>query len=124
MKGRASRTASLLGITPTVNLIVLRPEGCHRVRMISKSFVPFGGVHGWLADLTVSRRVGAAKAGFVKTVFVIESYYVAEPDERRAMTAIRAHAEAGKEAALTARRSLSRREIDGLGLKPGQVKAA
>jgi hypothetical protein len=66
------------------------------VRMISKSFLPFGGVHGWLADLTVSRRVGAAKAGFVKKVFVVESYYVAEPDERRAMTAIRAHAEAGQ----------------------------
>jgi hypothetical protein len=60
----------------------------------------------------------------VKTVFVVESYYVAEPDERRAMTAIRAHAEAGKDAPLTARRSLSRKEIDGLGLRPGQVKAA
>jgi hypothetical protein len=92
--------------------------------MISKSFVPFGGVHGWLADLTISRRVGAAKAGFVKTAFVTESYYVAEPNERRAMTAIRAHADAGKEAELTARRSLSRREVDGLGLKPGQVRAA
>ena len=107
-----------------MNLIVLLREGCHRVRMISKSFVPFGGVHGWLADLTISRRVGAAKAGFVKTAFVTESYYVAEPNERRAMTAIRAHADAGKEAELTARRSLSRREVDGLGLKPGQVRAA
>lgn len=94
------------------------------MQMISKSFVPFGGVHGWLADLTVSRRVGAAKAGFVKTVFVVESYYVAEPDERRAMTAIRAHAEAGKEASLIARRSLSRNEIGSLGLKPGQVRSA
>ncbi len=92
--------------------------------MIRKEFVPFGGVYGWLADLTVSRRVGAAKAKFVKTVFVIESYYVAEPDERRAMAAIRAHAEAGKDADLRMRRSLSRKEIGGLGLTPGQVKAA
>jgi hypothetical protein len=92
--------------------------------MINKSFVPFGGVHGWLADVSVSRKVGADKTGYVKSVLVTESYYVAEPDERRAMSAVRAHTDAGKHAPLTARRSLSRKEIEGLGLKPGQVRRA
>ncbi len=40
------------------------------------------------------------------------------------MVAVRAHAAADKDATLIARRSLSRKEIERLGLKPGQVKAA
>lgn len=92
--------------------------------MVSKQFVPFGGVHGWLADVTASRKMGTAKSGYVKSALVTESYYVAEPDERRALAAIRAHAAAGKEATLTCRRSLSRNEITRLGFKPGQVRMA
>jgi hypothetical protein len=92
--------------------------------MISKAVVPFGGAFGWLGALTVTRRVGQAKSNFVKTALVVESYYVAEPNERRAMNAIRAHAEAGKDATLTVVRSLSCKEVQRLGLKPGQVKAA
>lgn len=90
----------------------------------ARSLVPFGGAYGWVGDLTVSRRVGQAKSNFVKSSLVIESYYVAEPDERRAMNAIRAHADASKDAELTVVRSLSRKEVERLGLKPGQVKAA
>lgn len=92
--------------------------------MVSKVFVPFGGVQGWLADLTVSRKTGHAKSGSAKTVSMVESYYVAEPNERRAMSAIRAHAEVGKDDTLIARRALSRNELGSLGLKPGQVKPA
>ncbi|MFA5901911.1 MAG: hypothetical protein WC829_22675 [Hyphomicrobium sp.] len=92
--------------------------------MISKQSVPFGGVFGWLADLTVSRKMGNAKSGPVKSILVTESYYAAEPNERKALMAIRAHAEAGKDATLTPRRSLSRNEVTRLGLKPGQVKSA
>jgi hypothetical protein len=90
--------------------------------MVSKQFVPFGGVHGWVADMTVSRKMGNAKSGLVKSAVVTESYYVAEPDERRALIAIRSHAQVGKDATLTPRRSLSRNEITRLGLKPGQVR--
>lgn len=92
--------------------------------MVSKQFVPFGGVHGWLADMTTSKKMGNATSGYVKSAIVTESYYVAEPDERRALTAIRLHANAGKGAVLTSRRSLSRNEITRLGLKPGQVRMA
>ena len=49
---------------------------------------------------------------------------VAEPDEGRAMNAIRIHADVGKDAELTVVRSLSRKEVERLGLKRGQVKAA
>jgi hypothetical protein len=91
--------------------------------MISKQLVPFGGVYGWLADLTVTRNTASAKGGYSKSTLMTESYYVAEPDVRRALLAIRAHAVAGKDATLTTRRSLSRKEIARLGLKPGQVKA-
>ena len=76
--------------------------------MISK--VPFGGVYGWLGDLTIH-------AGH-------QSYYVAEPAMHRAMTAIRAHAGVNKDAIVTLRRALSKQEVTTLGLKPGQVKAA
>ena len=86
--------------------------------------VPFGGTYGWLADLTVSRKVTAAKTGFVRSEMVVESYYVAEPDKGRAMRAVRAHAAADKDASLIARRCLSRKAIELLGLKPGQVRAA
>jgi len=89
--------------------------------MIKKSVVPFGGVHGWLADLVVPSK---AKSGFSRPKLGSDAYYVAEPDERRAMNAIRAHANVGKDAELTPRRSLSRREVTRLGLKPGQVRVA
>jgi hypothetical protein len=94
------------------------------VSLAARSLVPFGGAYGWVGDLTVSRRVGQAKSNFVKTALVIESYYVAEPDEGRAMNAIRIHADVGKDAELTVVRSLSRKEVERLGLKRGQVKAA
>ena len=96
----------------------------HGVASAGLAQVPFGGAHGWLADLTVSRRVAAARTGFVRSEMVVESYYVAESDQCRAMRAVRAHAAADKDAALIARRSLSRKEIERLGLKPGQVKVA
>ncbi len=85
--------------------------------MINKVAVPFGGVFGWLADLTVARRTHSASCGFSRTELVIESYYVAEANEGRAMRAVRVHADAGRDAPLTARRSLSRNEIDRLGLR-------
>jgi hypothetical protein len=86
--------------------------------MSNKEFVPFGGVYGWLADLTVpaNQRSRAASS--------IQSYYVAEPDERRALAAIRIHAEVANDAPLLPRRALSMREVQHLGLKPGQVLAA
>jgi hypothetical protein len=82
--------------------------------MVSKAFVPFGGVYGWLADLAVPTKSGPRT----------QSFYVAEPDERRAMTAIRVHAKLNKDAILTPRRGLTRKEIAVLGMKHGQVKAA
>jgi hypothetical protein len=87
-----------------------------------RPFTPFGGVFGWLADLAVSRRANAAQASFVKTVSAIESYYVAEPNQGQAMRAIRMFTGAGRDAKLTPVRMLSRKEIDQLGLRPGQVK--
>lgn len=92
--------------------------------MVSKHFIPFGGVHGWLADVTSSKKTGSAGSGYVKSGLVTESYYVAVPDEWRALNAIRSHARAGKDATLATRRSLSRNEITRLGLKPGQVMMA
>lgn len=85
----------------------------------ARLLVPFGGAYGWLAELTVSRKVSGAK-----TALVVESYYVAEADKGRALGAIRAHAGATKDAQLTPIRVLSRKEIVRLGLKPGQVKRA
>jgi hypothetical protein len=99
-------------------------QEAHGVASAGLAPVPFGGAYGWLADLTVSRRVAAARTGFVRSELVVESYYVAEPNQGRAMRAVRAHAAADKDASLIARRSLSRKEIERLGLKPGQVKAA
>ncbi len=90
--------------------------------MISKQLVPFGGVFGWLADLTVSRKTGSSQ--YVRSSVVTESYVVAEPEQRRGMNAIRAFAKVDQNAPITARRSLSRNEIGMLGLKPGQVRAA
>lgn len=86
--------------------------------------VPFGGVHGWLADLTFARKGGSGKAGFSKGALVTESYYVAETDQARAMRAIRTHAGAGRDAVVVLRRTLSRKEVAGLGLVPGKVKSA
>ena len=89
--------------------------------MISKEFVPFGGIRGWLADLTVPNKAGSRKSTPTR---VPESYYAAEPDERCAMAAIRDYAKAGRDAILVPRQALSRREIVRLGMKSGDVKAA
>jgi len=89
--------------------------------MISKYFVPFGGVRGWLADLTLPAKGGRAMP---KTGHLTASYYAAEPDERRARAAIRAHAGVGKDANLELRRALSRRELAILRMSPGQVRSA
>jgi hypothetical protein len=86
--------------------------------MSNKTSVPFGGVYGWLADLTVPAKQRPRLAS------CIMSYYVAEPDERRALAAIRIHADVSNEAPLAPRRALSMREVQHLGLKPGQVLAA
>ncbi len=96
----------------------MRPASATRLPL------PFGGAYGWLADLTVARKVSTAKATFSKTATVIESYYVAEPNQGAAMRAVRVHAGAGKDAELVLKRTLSRKEVAGLGLRPGQVKAA
>lgn len=82
--------------------------------MIDKAFVPFGGVCGWLADLTDTHKPNHPTS----------SYYVAEPAVHRAMTAIRAHAKVKEDAIVTLRRALSKAEIMGLKLKPGEVKPA
>jgi hypothetical protein len=89
-------------------------ERCHLRCMIDK--VPFGGVCGWLADLAIhpSQKSGRQT----------QSYYVAEPAMHRAMTAIRVHAKAKEDAIVTMRRALSKGEIAGLKLKPGEVKPA
>lgn len=86
--------------------------------MVTKDFVPFGGVHGWLVDLTVQTKSGQAK----KSVLATTSYYVAEPNERRALVAIQIHIEVSSNATLTLRRPLSWQEIASLRLKPGQVQ--
>ncbi len=84
--------------------------------MTNKAFVPFGGVEGWLVDLTLPH----AKKGEQPT----QSYYVAEPAMHRAMAAVRAHAKLKEDAIVTLRRALSKGEIAGLKLKPGEVKPA
>ncbi len=84
--------------------------------MIDKASVPFGGVHGWLAELTVPH----ARKGEQPT----QSYYVAEPAMHRAMAAVRAHAKLKEDTIVTLRRALSKGEIVGLKLKPGEVKPA
>ena len=63
--------------------------------MSNKEFVPFGGIHGWLADLTVpaKQRSRAASA--------IQSYYVAEPDERRALESASQRSESDNDQART-----------------------
>ena len=52
------------------------------------------------------------------------SYYVAEPSMHRAMSAIRAHANAKEDVIVTLRRAISKGEIVALKLKPGEVKPA
>jgi hypothetical protein len=89
--------------------------------MISKEFVPFGGIGGWVADLTLPNKTARGKS---KPAHVTQSYYAAEPDERRAMAAIRDYAKAGRDAVLVPRHALSRREVVRLGMRLGQVKAA
>jgi hypothetical protein len=85
---------------------------------LTNSFVPFGGVYGWLADLTVSAKQ------WPRSPSNIASFYVAEPELRRALAAIRIHAEVTSTAELVPRRALSRREVQRLGLTRGQVIAA
>ena len=82
--------------------------------MTDKASVPFGGVCGWLADLTNTQ----------KAEHPTSSFYVAEPEMHRAMMAIRAHAKVKEDAIVTLRRALSKGEIIGLKLKPGEVKPA
>jgi hypothetical protein len=84
--------------------------------MTDKASVPFGGVQGWLAELTVPHPEKGEQP--------IRSYYVAEPSVARAMSAIRAHAKVKEDVIVTLRRALSKGEIIGLKLKPGQVKPA
>jgi len=84
--------------------------------MSNKTFVPFGGVYGWLVDLAVPTKKRDAPS--------VTSYYVAEADERRALAAIRIHAGLGSDADLAARRALSMRELQRLAMKPGQVISA
>ena len=83
--------------------------------MSNKAFVPFGGVHGWLADLTVPANKRA------RTDPATKSYYVAVADQRGALAAIRIHAGVQEGAELVARRGLSRQEVQRLKIKPGQV---
>ena len=82
--------------------------------MTDKASVPFGGVQGWLADLSIPYPEKGERP--------TKSYYVAEPAMHRAMTAIRIHANAKEDAIVTLRRALSKGEITGLKMKPGEVK--
>ena len=84
--------------------------------MTDKAPVPFGGVQGWLAELTVPH----PQKGEQPT----QSYYVAEPAMHRAMSAVRAYAKLKEDAIVTLRRALSKGEIAGFKLKPGEVKPA
>ena len=85
--------------------------------MGNKTLVPFGGIQGWVADLTVPLK-------WPKTGHLVKSYYVAEADERRAMAAIRAHTKIEDAAVLVPWRALSLRELQRLGMTRGQVKRA
>ena len=49
---------------------------------------------------------------------------MAEPAMHRAMSAVRAYAKLKEDTIVTLRRALSKGEITGLKLKPGQVKPA
>jgi len=84
--------------------------------MSRKTFVPFGGIHGWIADLTVP--------GSKRTASLVKSYFVAETEEWRALAAVRIHAGVKNDADLASRRALSMREVQRLGMKPGQVISA
>jgi hypothetical protein len=84
--------------------------------MTDKASVPFGGVCGWLGELTTPQAQKGERA--------THSYYVAESSMHRAMSAIRAHAKAKEDAIVTLRRALSKGEIVALKLKPGGVKPA
>jgi hypothetical protein len=84
--------------------------------MSHKTFVPFGGIHGWIADFTVP--------GSKRTASLVRSYFVAEPEEWRALAAVRIHAGVKNDADLASRRALSMREVQRLGMKPGQVMSA
>ena len=84
--------------------------------MTDKVAIPFGGICGWLGELTTPQVQQGERA--------THSYYVAEPSMHRAMSAIRAHAKAKEDAIVTLRRALSKGEIVALKLKPGGVKPA
>jgi hypothetical protein len=85
---------------------------------MSNNIVPFGGIYGWLAELTVAANKRS------RTGFSILSYYVAEANKQRALAAIRVHAGAKDDAPLVARRALSVGELHRLGMKPGDVLCA
>jgi hypothetical protein len=84
--------------------------------MSRRTFVPFGGIHGWIADLTVPESK--------RTASLVKSYFVAEPKEWRALAAVRIHTGVKNDAELASRRALSMREVQRLGMKPGQVMSA
>ena len=83
--------------------------------MPKRAFIPFGGVHGWLADLALP----ANKR--MRNEPVIKSYYVAVAEQHRALAAIRVHAAVPAGADLVARRGLSLQEVQRLKMKPGEV---
>lgn len=80
--------------------------------------VPFGGVCGWLADVTLPERIHR-KTGIGRRT---QSYFSAEPERHRALAAIRSHANVGADANIVFRRALSRREVNRLKLRSGEVR--
>lgn len=92
----------------------------HMSKMTITRAVPFGGVCGWLADVTIPdklhRNTGAERC--------TRSFFSAEPEEYRALAAVRCHAKAGGDASIVLRRALSRREVTLLRLKSGEVRPA
>jgi hypothetical protein len=88
--------------------------------MINRRFIPFGGVWGWLADVTLSdpthRRRNLGRG--------TQSYFAAEPAEYRALAAIRTHTSAGADTSVVLRRAMSRREVALLNMRPGEVRTA
>lgn len=85
--------------------------------MSQKTIVPFGGIRGWLADVTVPRKRP-------KTGDSVNTYLVAVVSEPRAMAAIRMHANLEDDAVLVPRRAVSIQEVQRLGMRPGQVERA
>lgn len=86
--------------------------------MIIRESVPFGGVCGWLADVTLPDKFHR-KTGIGRRT---QSYFSAEPERYRALAAVRSHANAGAGASIVLRRALSRREVALLKLRSGEVR--